>query len=120
MVLCLYLIILTKLILFKFFSLSYTIHHDHFNHLLDHWRSSNFIPLKMIIFYLFIADMNRNIRLENLAGNIIGFVPFGFILPLITKRFLSFKKTWIATFILSLTFEIFNSYFQLGALMSTI
>jgi glycopeptide antibiotics resistance protein len=87
LILCLYLAILSKLILFKYIPFSEIINHFNFTYNEYHWRSNNFVPFKTIKFYLFLADINLDIRIENLAGNIIGFMPFGFILPLLAKKF---------------------------------
>lgn len=59
--LTIYLSVLTKLILFKYLSLSEAINHFSFSYNEYLWRSSNFIPLKTIIYYLFLADINLNI-----------------------------------------------------------
>jgi glycopeptide antibiotics resistance protein len=64
---------------------------------------------------LLIAKVNLSIRVENLAGNIIGFVPFGFILPLLTKRFLNLKAIFLATFCLSLSYEVLQLVFEFGS-----
>ncbi|GHU62157.1 hypothetical protein FACS189418_3060 [Clostridia bacterium] len=45
----------------------------------------------------------------NLVGNIVGFVPFGFILPLITKR----AKHWYMNILLGFTFSMWIETFQL-------
>ncbi|AJD89630.1 hypothetical protein JMA_03130 [Jeotgalibacillus malaysiensis] len=81
-----------------------------------YWHTHNFIPLKTIGEYLFIRDdLNFNIRVENLAGNVIGFMPFGFLLPLLLEKFQSFKKVVIATFLLSFGYELIQSIFRLGS-----
>ncbi|WP_312476386.1 VanZ family protein [Neobacillus sp.] len=115
LILCLYLAILSKLILFKYFPLSEIINHFNFTYSEYHWRSTNIIPFKTIYFYLFLADINLNIRIENLVGNIIGFMPFGFILPLLTKRFQNLRTILLATFCLSLTFELLQLIFEFGS-----
>jgi glycopeptide antibiotics resistance protein len=115
LIFCLYLAILTKLILFKYIPLTAIIQHFNFTYHEYHWRSSNFTPFKTIIFYLFLADVNLNIRIENLAGNIIGFAPLGFILPLFSKRFQKLSTVTLAAFSLSLTFEILQLLFELGS-----
>src|SRR3954454_9116519 len=102
-ILCLYLAILTKLVLFKYIPLSEIINHFNFTYDEYHWRSNNFVPFKTINFYLFLADINLNIRIENLAGNIIGFMPYGFILPLLAKKFQKLSTVTLASFCLSLT-----------------
>ncbi|MEB2494201.1 VanZ family protein [Peribacillus frigoritolerans] len=110
----LYLLILTKLILFKTFSISEMNGHIIFSHG-RYWGSHNFIPFKTIAHYLFLADVNLSIRIENIAGNIIGFVPFGLMLPLLSKRFSQLKSILIATFCFSFTYEILQLLFELGS-----
>ncbi|MGG0409236.1 VanZ family protein [Peribacillus simplex] len=65
--------------------------------------------------YLFLAYVNTSIRIENIVGNIIGFVPFGLMLPLLSKRFYQFKSILIATFCFSFTYEILKILFELGS-----
>ncbi|MFL6562606.1 MAG: VanZ family protein [Bacillus sp. (in: firmicutes)] len=115
LILCLYLAILSKLILFKYIPLSEIINHFNFTYDEYHWRSNNFIPFKTINFYLFLADINLSIRIENLAGNIIGFMPFGFILPLLAKKFQKLRPVTLFTFCLSLTFELLQLIFEFGS-----
>lgn len=45
----------------------------------------------------------------NLAGNIIGFMPFGFLLPIISDR----AKSWFLTFLCSFTFSLLVETVQL-------
>lgn len=114
--LCTYLFVLSKFILFKHFSIPDIISHFTFSYDGYYWNNHNFIPFKTITYYLFFAnDINFNIRVENLTGNIVGFVPFGFILPLLLNRFRSFKKMTLATFCLSLTFELLQLIFRFGS-----
>ncbi|WP_342429304.1 VanZ family protein [Neobacillus sp. FSL H8-0543] len=115
LILCLYLAILTKLILFKYIPLSEMINHFNFTYNEYFWRSNNFVPFKTIYFYLYLADINLNIRIENLVGNIIGFMPFGFILPLLSRKFLRLAPVLFATFCLSLTYEVLQLLFEFGS-----
>lgn len=112
---CLYLLILTKLILFKHLPAGEIINHFTFKFDGIYWPEHNVIPFKTIFYYLFLADMNVSIRIENLVGHIIGFAPFGFMLPLISKNFLNMKRILIATFCLSLTFELTQLIFYFGS-----
>ena len=114
-VLCFYLLVLSKLILFKYLTIPDIVNHFTFSYDGRSWNSHNFIPFKTIIYYLFLADINLNMRVENLVGNIIGFAPFGFILPLLSKKFLLFKNIAIASFCLSLTFELVQFVFKFGS-----
>lgn len=115
-VLCVYLMILTKLILFKYVMISDI--DDHFKFIFEevYWNSHNFVPFETIKTYLFYANnLNPNIRISNLAGNVIGFIPFGFLLPLIWRSFRSFTRITIAAFCLSLTFELLQLFFRFGS-----
>ncbi|WP_251554833.1 VanZ family protein [Neobacillus muris] len=114
-ILCFYLAILTKMVLFKYIPLSEIIHHFNFSNHPYFWRSNNFVPFKTINFYLYLDNVNLDIRIKNLAGNVIGFIPFGFILPLIVKKFQSLRLVTAATFTLSLTFEILQLLFEFGS-----
>ncbi len=114
-ILCLYLAILTKLVLFKYISLSEIINHFNFTYNEYHWRSNNFVPFKTIYFYLFLAEINLSIRIENLVGNIIGFSPLGFILPLLSRKFQKLAVVMLTTFCLSLTFEVLQLIFEFGS-----
>lgn len=115
LVLFFYLAILTKLILFKYIPLSEIIHHFNFTYNEYHWRSNNFVPFKTIYFYLYLADINFNIRIMNLVGNVIGFAPLGFILPFLSKKFLRMKPVILAAFGLSCTYEILQLLFEFGS-----
>lgn len=113
--LVIYLAVLTQQILIKHYSLAMLIDQLTFSGETPFYINHNFIPFKTIFFYLFLAEINLNIRLENLAGNVIGFIPFGFLLPLLFKDLLSFKKIILLTFCLSLGFEMIQLAFSLGS-----
>jgi len=80
-----------------------------------YWSSHNLVPFKTIIFYLFLADINFNIRIENVVGNIIGFVPLGFILPLLSTRFKEYKMIMLSSFLLSLSIELAQFVLKIGS-----
>jgi glycopeptide antibiotics resistance protein len=118
LLLCIYLIILTKLILFKHFHITEIfeiINNFNVSYNTYRWRSSNLIPLKTITYYMFLADINLDIRIKNLVGNIMGFVPLGILLPLLSNRFLNLKSVIIATFSLSFIYEFFQLLFGFGS-----
>ncbi|GHI00599.1 VanZ family protein [Neobacillus kokaensis] len=114
-VLFLYLAILTKLVLFKYVQVSEIIQSFTFINNEHFLRAHNFIPFKTIYYYLFLADINLIIRIENIVGNVIGFAPFGFILPLLANRFQKLKVVILATFFLSLTYELMQLIFTFGS-----
>ena len=94
-----YLLVLAKLILFKHLSPAEIVDRFAFREGGPHWLGHNFIPFQTIAHDLFLADeLPFNIRLENLAGNVLGFVPFGWMLPLLSSKFRDLKKIAVATF----------------------
>ena len=108
--------ILTWMVLFKYLTIPEIISHFTFSYDGPYWNIHNFVPFKTIIYYLFLAnEINTNIRVENLAGNIIGFIPFGVILPLLSRKFMSLKKVMLATFCLSFMFECMQLIFRFGS-----
>src|SRR5699024_2144454 len=115
--LCLYLFILSQQILFKFLPLHVIVNHFRLSFEGEiFWGSHNFIPFKTIFYYLFSAtDMSFSVRVANLAGNVIGFIPFGFLVPILSKRFLNLKIITLATFCLSLAFELTQLIFRFGS-----
>ena len=76
-------------------------------------HSSNFIPMKTIFYYLFKSD-NIVISVKNILGNIIAFMPFGFLLPIATDKINKLKLIVISSFLLSLLFEIIQLLTGLG------
>ncbi|KWW17539.1 MULTISPECIES: VanZ family protein [Peribacillus] len=111
----LYLLILTKLILFKYISIIDINDHIRINFNGRYWGSHNFIPFKTIFQYIFVENINTSIRIENIAGNIVGFIPFGFLLPLLSKRISRLRSIVFATFGLSFTYEVLQLLFVLGS-----
>lgn len=110
-----YIMLLSKYILLKWLTIPEFINHITFSFGDIYWRSHNFIPFKTIIYYLFLSDISLGIRIENLVGNIIGFIPFGFMLPLFSKKFFSFKNVTMMTFCLSFVFELFQLISHFGS-----
>lgn len=105
LLLFLYLAILTKLVLFKYISITEIRNLADFDFNEIRWRSSNFIPFETIKLFWYADNLNLNIRIGNLVGNIIGFVPFGFLLPMLSEKFRNFFVVTLATFYLSLAYE---------------
>lgn len=101
----LYLAVLTKLILFKYIPITEITNFSNFGFYAHRWNGSNLIPFKTIQLYWNAENLNLNIRIENLVGNIIGFVPFGFILPMLLNRFQKLIAVLIATCYLSFVYE---------------
>lgn len=100
---CLYVVILVKAILFKF-PLQVVLNDWVERDLIGALFHSQFIPFKTISEYL-LGGGNVNISLRNLLGNLIGFMPLGFFLPVLSSKFKKLRKIVITSFGTSLTFE---------------
>ena len=72
--------------------------------------SYNLVPFKTINMYITFADYFQfKIWFTNLFGNVLAFMPFGFLLPVVFKRLRSY---WVVTF-LSFLFSLFVETMQL-------
>lgn len=70
----------------------------------------NLVPFREIRRFIKYRDvLGTSVVVENLIGNIIGFVPFGYILPLIYKNK---RKFWLIT-LLTAEFSLFIELTQL-------
>jgi glycopeptide antibiotics resistance protein len=68
--------------------------------------SYNLKPFKTIVNYMnHIGYLGFDILLYNLAGNVVAFMPLGFLLPLAFKRFKA-MKTFVAAFSFILIAEV--------------
>ncbi len=77
-------------------------------------RSMNLVPLKTILQYL-NANINRNIIVTNLLGNVIAFMPMGFLLPLVSIKLSGFFRAALASAAASLWIETAQYIIGVGA-----
>lgn len=75
--------------------------------------TANFTLFKTIHMYIDYSYMLNSF--ENLAGNVVVFIPFGMLLPSIWKRFRNFADTLLAGMLFSLGIEVFQLYSAFGA-----
>lgn len=76
--------------------------------------SVNLIPFKTITEYLFNPP-NAETALTNLAGNIIAFIPFGFLAPVVFKRVNNFKTMFVISAAVSALIEIIQMLLKVGS-----
>jgi glycopeptide antibiotics resistance protein len=77
--------------------------------------NTNFIPFNNIYNYLMHMELfNIDIIVNNLMGSILLFIPLGFLLPVLNKKFNRFNKTIKISLALSLTIEILQYLFRVG------
>lgn len=110
-----YILILIKLIIFKY-------PYAQLVGIAASWRSgvileglgsANFVPLKTIRMYIEYAD--RLNSFENLAGNILAFVPFGMLFPLVNAKAGRFGYMLANAFLLVSGIELFQLFSAFGA-----
>ncbi|OCT16774.1 hypothetical protein A8709_07920 [Paenibacillus pectinilyticus] len=113
-----YLLLLLKVVLFKVASPLTVFEYMLKFNLVDFKRNvnlgSNFVPFKTISSYIF-HTANQNIVIRNVMGNLILFIPFGFLLPVITGRNLNFVSLMTISFLLSLVLELIQLFSRIGS-----
>lgn len=75
----------------------------------------NFIPFKTVVSYIIkISKYKLDVWFFNLFGNILAFMPMGFLLPIIFNRFRNYKSIAAVTFLISSVLEIIQFWLKLG------
>ena len=75
----------------------------------------NLIPVQEIRrFWIYRAQVGTFAWVSNLLGNVIGFLPFGFILPVIFRNFRSFWSIMFGGFLFSLLVETIQLVTKVG------
>jgi glycopeptide antibiotics resistance protein len=103
-----FLLVLTRVILFKG-SLQYyknyfrTTYHSY--HIAEGKKKANFKPFATIKLFYESRRMNMEYKVNNLLGNILLFIPLGFLLPLLVKRFRNIFLIVLTGFLLSVFYE---------------
>lgn len=78
-------------------------------------ESYNLTPFKTIKMYIQYSDhFHFKVWFSNLFGNILAFIPFGFLAPLISRKLRKIARTTIAAFFLSLMVESIQWIFHVG------
>ncbi|MCM3742484.1 VanZ family protein [Oceanobacillus luteolus] len=108
LVFVLYIAVLIKVILIKYMPISYLVQNLELG--LNHFQM-NFVPFATIINYI-VSD-TFTVSVQNILGNIVIFMPFGFLLPILISRFQKFITILLVSFCFSLTFEIIQLLFPI-------
>lgn len=66
-------------------------------------------------FYLYRKQLGLEAVILNLGGNVIGFMPFGFMLPIVSRRGRRWYNTFMLGFLLSLCIEVTQLVFRVGS-----
>lgn len=110
-----YLLIVIKLIIFKYpWSQMKSIADSWEKHvILEGLDTANFTLFKTIRMYI---DYSYKLNsFENLVGNIVVFIPFGFLFPYVIKRGRNFLVMLFHAFLLVLGIEVFQLFSAFGA-----
>lgn len=103
------LIILSKFILFKNFNGRYgEVFNTSINKAVikEGIRTANFKPFSTIQLFSKSSRLRTEYKVDNLGGNIIGFMPVGFLLCIIIRHRYRFGLVLFSVFCISLCFEI--------------
>ncbi|WP_019244060.1 MULTISPECIES: VanZ family protein [Bacillus] len=113
----LYMVILMKVIVLKYYSIQDAfnqIYHFRLEFLSYGWEEANFIPFHTIIDHLFLSKIPLMAKLEGILTTLIAFAPLGAILPLLSKLFLPIKYTLFTVVSISIVFEMLQWIFKFG------
>jgi glycopeptide antibiotics resistance protein len=116
LMLLVYLAVLAKLILFKKspgFIKRHFQHHYSWQQAKNNMHKANLKPFTTIKLYMNTRG-NPEYASHNLWGNTLGFIPMGFILPLLFVRLRTAFRTIFSVFLFSLAFESFQLFSMLG------
>lgn len=113
-----YLLVLTKYIVFKRDSIRY--YKSYFAReykrysINKGWKKANTVPFRTINMYYRGYQHNNQNATFNLLGNLLGFIPFGILLPLAVPWFRRLFPMLLAIIMLSLGFELLQLITGLG------
>lgn len=101
-----YFIVLFKLILFKDFSSLANLYstNNYFTLIPLSLKRANFIPFKTYYYYI-SGQEDFKTGLENLGGNILLFIPLGFLFPAISHQWRKPKPFLLLSLMISFSFE---------------
>lgn len=81
--------------------------------ILEGLGTANFVPFRTIKMYIDYAYKLNSV--ENLAGNLLVFVPLGFLLPLMSEELQKFSEVFLNVFTFVLGIEVFQLFSAFGA-----
>ncbi len=115
MIFIIYLLCLTKIVLFKYNNLKQVIENI-LNGELNGFRSINIIPLNSIVDFIKIISEGYFARgFNNIIGNVLVFSPLGYFLPMLFKKTKKVRYTMLFSLIISLIYESLQYILYLGS-----
>lgn len=110
-----YAILLLKLIVFKGSPefISARLLHLKLNVIQISWTRANFIPLKTVYYYGSLKE-NLETGIQNIGGNILLLIPYGFLIPLAFPFMNKLSRLSLFVLFTSLVFELIQFFTGLG------
>lgn len=111
----LYCLLVIKLLIFKYPYMELKLIMDNWEKavILEGLDTANFVPLKTIKMYIHYAYKLNSF--ENLVGNVAVFMPFGYLLPCISRKSQSWITVLCKGFLFSTAIELFQLFSAFGA-----
>lgn len=113
-----YLFVLLKVTLFRtavtLFDIYFGDQNGYVTSLGTAYERANFVPFYSVYYYLVSRQEPLNVGLVNVFGNILLFVPFGFLLPLTLRWFRTLKSALLLIGLTSLGFEVTQMLMAIG------
>ena len=111
----LYIVVVIKVIIFKypFEQLRAIANTWQKGVILEGLGTANFVPFHTIKMYIDYAYKLNSV--ENLAGNVLVFVPFGFLFPFVAREGERFFVMFVNAFVFILGIEVFQLFSAFGA-----
>ncbi len=116
----LYLLLLTKFIVLKYYPVADVIVHlqnFRFHHIKQGWDMADFVPLRTTIDYLFFVDIPVEVKVKKMGEYIFAFAPLGIMLPLLSQRFQRFRNVLLVSVLIGVVFELFQGIFTFGVFL---
>jgi glycopeptide antibiotics resistance protein len=117
MVFGLYACILIKMILFKrppSYYMNHFLHNYDWKMIKANFRRANLVPFTTILLFIKSRLAMRDI-VGNLLGNILGFIPFGILVPMLFRQMSGLKQVLWGALIISFVFEMIQLIAVLGS-----
>lgn len=110
-----YIILLTKFVLFKYHTPLDAIHQFSVTFSRDQLERQNFKLFETISLFWHTTVLSNQVKFNNLGLNIIGFMPFSFLIPLLFPSKRNIIKMVILTFFFSLNYELIQLFCHVGS-----
>ena len=110
-----YIVLLTKFVLFKYHTPMDAIKQFSITFSKEHLQRQNFTLFETIKLFWNTTVLSNQVKFNNLGLNIIGFMPFGFLIPLLFSSKRNMLKIIVFTFFFSLGYELIQLFCKVGS-----